>query len=496
MAHKIKFLIFFIVSGILIYLDSLQTQLYSLYFHNIDEFAFHGSLLRILSGIKNFDPRIFFGTGFFNYGFLYFFSVFGFTSPFLIFEHSDISVIIPRLFSSFFAICTLNILFKIFILKSNVRTIFLLPIILLITTPAFWFNAIVFHPDWPYVFFIIYTLYFLIKDENSLRKNYYISIIAFSIAFSLKIQAIIYLPILFLYIISVENFSLKYKFKIFIFSLIIIIVSRILTNPYLLHPEGLAEFIQGFKADMLSNKTNHGGADVTFLEKVKMLHNWYFNVVLFIFSIIILMNHLYEYLFKKVYTLFNQLSIMILANLVYLLLFVNKAWQSYYLPCFVLIIILLHFFVLTKYPRRYLLFFTVFIFLNIGLQFEFFYESIFRFRFKQNKDLLYFKSSNLVLSKYVKPNDNILVVGQGVIDFTELGLKYENIHYTYGNFQSSHILKYNNHYPGRNAVKNFVLVSKLGLSERDLVSQLKILQGYYKIADSPHFILYALNHSK
>ena len=247
---------------------------------------------------------------------------------------------------------------------------------------------------------------------------------------------------------------------------------------------------------MLSNKTNHGGADVPFLEKVKMLQNWYFNIVLLIVSILILLNHLYQYLFKKVYTLLNQLSIVILANLMYLLLFVNKAWQSYYLPCFVLNIILFHFFILGKYPKRYLLFFSVFICLNIGLQFDFFYNSIYRFRFRQTKELLYFKSSNLVLRKYVKPNDNVLVVGQGVVDFSDLGLKYENIHYTYGNFESRHVLNYNNHYPGRNAKKDFVLVSKLGVSEGDLLSQENILHSYFKIADSPHFTLYALNHFK
>jgi hypothetical protein len=496
MANNAKIFLFTIISGILIYLDALQTEIYSLYIINIDEYVFHGSLLRILARIKNFDLRIFFGTGFFNYGFLYFFSVFGVTSPFLIFEHSNFSVIIPRLFSSFFALGSLNLIFKIFRLKSSVRIIFLLPIILLVSSLAFWFNAIVFHPDWPYAFFILYSVYFLFKDENSLGRNFYLSIIAFSIAFSLKIQAIIYFPIIFLYVISIVNFKLKPKFKILICVLVFILISRIVTNPYLLHPEGLEEFIQGFKADMLSNKTNHGGADVTFLDKIKMLHNWYFNIVLLILSLIILINRLYQYLFKKDYSLINQLSITILVNLAYLLFFVNKAWQNYYLPCFTLIIILLHFFILEKYPKRYLIFFSVFICLNIGLQFEFFYESIYKFKFYQNKDLSYFKSSNLVLRKYVKPNDNILVVGQGVVDFSELGLKYENIHFVSGKFETRHLLNYNNHYPGKKIIKNFVIVSKLCLSEADLVSEEKILHSYYKIADSPHFILYSLFQAK
>jgi hypothetical protein len=177
MANNAKLFLFTIISGILIYLDALKTEIYSLYFHNMDEYFFHDSLLRILSGIKNFDPRIFFGTGFFNYGFLYFFSVFGVTSPFLVFEHSNFSVIVPRLFSSFFALGSINIIFKIFRLKSGGRVIFLLPIILLITSPAFWYNAIVFHPDWPYTFFILYSTYFLFRDEYSIGKNYYLSII-------------------------------------------------------------------------------------------------------------------------------------------------------------------------------------------------------------------------------------------------------------------------------------------------------------------------------
>jgi hypothetical protein len=96
-----------------------------------------------------------------------------------------------------------------------------------------------------------------------------------------------------------------------------------------------------------------------------------------------------------------------------------------------------------------------------------------------------------ILSCFIRSH-NILIVGYGVVDFNELGLKYENIHYTYGNFESRHILNYNNHYPGRNVSKNFVLVSKLGLADGDLVSQKIILHSYYKIADSPHFILYSL----
>lgn len=496
MLNNGKLILFILLSGILIYLDSLQTQLYSLYFHNIDEFAFHGSLLRILSGIKNFDPRIFFGTGFFNYGFLYFFSVFGITSTFLIFDNSDFSVLLPRLFSSFFAIGSLNILYKIFKIKSSNNIICLLPIILIITFPAFWYNAIVFHPDWPYTFFILYSLYFLYKDEYSISRNYYFSIIAFSIAFSLKIQSIVFLPIVFLYTITISNRSLKGKIKLFSYSLIFIFLCRIVTNPYLLHPDGLEEFIEGYKAIMVSNETNHGEGDVTFLDKIKMLNGWYLNITLLIFSIIIMLNSLYLYLFKKDYSLNKQLSITVMLNLLYLLFFVNKAWQSYYLPCFCLVVIIIHFFVLEKYAKRYVMVFSIFICLNLGLHFENYDEFIYKYKFNHNKDLIYFKSSNYILKKYVKPHDNILIVGYGVVDFNELGLKYENIHYTYGNFELRHILNYNNHYPGRNVSKNFVLVSKLGLSEGDLVSQKKILHSYYKIADSPHFILYSLFQAK
>ena len=103
---------------------------------------------------------------------------------------------------------------------------------------------------------------------------------------------------------------------------------------------------------------------------------------------------------------------------------------------------------------------------------------------------------NLILRKYVNPNDNILVVGYGVVDFTELGLKYENIHYVFGKFETKHLLNYNTHYPGRNIIKNFVLVSKLGLNKVDLASQKLILSNYHKLGDSPHFILYSLNHFK
>ena len=312
----------------------------------------------------------------------------------------------------------------------------------------------------------------------------------------MKIQAIIYLPLIFVYIQSINGLSFKIKIKLILNCFLIIAFSRIITNPYLIHPEGLAEFIQGFKSDMISNQTNHGGADVTFLDKIKMLNNWYLNIVLLMITIIILLSSLYQFLVKKDYGLNKQLSITILLNLVYLIFFINKAWQSYYLACFSLIIIVLHFFILKNYPKKYVLIFTVFICLNIIIQFENFHEYIFKYKFSQNKEVLYFNKSNYILKKYVKPDDNILVVGNGVVNFKELGLNFENIHYVYGNFEKKHILNYNNHYPGRSVIKNFVLVSKTGLNDDVLSLNKKVLGNYYLIEDSQNFILYSLSSNK
>ena len=209
-------------------------------------------------------------------------------------------------------------------------------------------------------------------------------------------------------------------------------------------------------------------------------------------TLVILLHSLYHYLCKKDYRLSKQFSITILLNLVYLIFFVNKAWQSYYLACFSLIIIVLHFYVLENYTKKYVLVFSVFICVNIGMQFENFHEIIFKYKFNINKEVYFFKKSNYILKKYVKPEDNILVVGSAVVNFNELGLKYENIHYVYGKFEKRHVINYNDHYPGRNVTKNFVLVSKNRVNDDVLNLNKRILSNYYIIEDTPNFSLYSL----
>ena len=114
-----------------------------------------------------------------------------------------------------------------------------------------------------------------------MEKHYWIAILFFSIAFSIKIQVIIFFPILLTYQIIASKASFIKCIKLILFSFCIIFLFRLFTNPYLLHPEGFNAFITGFKSDMISNKTNHGqGGDIPLINKIEMINKNYFNFII------------------------------------------------------------------------------------------------------------------------------------------------------------------------------------------------------------------------
>jgi len=420
-----------------------------LWFINIDEWAFHGSMLRIFQGVSSFDLRIFYGTGFFNYGHLYFLINSFFSYPFYLINNNEGLVLVPRLLSSVSSIITIFYIYKIF---KHEGEKYLFPLILILSFPSFWINSTIFHPDWPYTCCVIISIYYLSKDNWRFGSNFKISCFFFAVSFSLKIQSITFIPIYLFYILFSKNTAIEIlKHGLFIF--ITIVGLRIITNPYLLHPEGLNAFVEGFLSDMNSNRTNHGtGNIISVFEKIKMINKYYLSY----FSLSLISFFLVLYSLKKKpkkITLIILLTFII--NIVYLFIFVNKDWQHYYLTSFILLIIILNS-IINDIKYRMLIYSTILIFQT----------SVFYFYFSNSneKDLSTVKNEVKKVSIWIKnninENDSILVLGPISVDMDYLDLNYQNIHRVYGELNRDHFFNYNNHYPGKSVNKKFFVVSK------------------------------------
>lgn len=420
-----------------------------LWFINIDEWAFHGSMLRIFQGVSSFDLRIFYGTGFFNYGHLYFLINSFFSYPFYLINNNEGLVLVPRLLSSVSSIITIFYIYKIF---KHEGEKYLFPLILILSFPSFWINSTIFHPDWPYTCCVIISIYYLSKDNWRFGSNFKISCFFFAVSFSLKIQSITFIPIYLFYILFSKNTAIEIlKHGLFIF--ITIVGLRIITNPYLLHPEGLNAFVEGFLSDMNSNRTNHGtGNIISIFEKIKMINKYYLSY----FSLSLISFFLVLYSLKKKpkkITLIILLTFII--NIVYLFIFVNKDWQHYYLTSFILLIIILNS-IINDIKYRMLIYSTILIFQT----------SVFYFYFSNSneKDLSTVKNEVKKVSIWIKnninENDSILVLGPISVDMDYLDLNYQNIHRVYGELNRDHFFNYNNHYPGKSVNKKFFVVSK------------------------------------
>ncbi len=462
-----------------------------------DEWAFHGSLSRIHKGIVNQDLRLFFGTGFFNYGYLYFFFNYALSSIFFFLNTIEFTILVPRLISTVSAIISLVFLYKIFINNQPKKNAPLV-LLLIISMPAFWINAIIFHPDWLFVCMLIISIYYLNLDDFKISKNYWIAIIFFSIAFSIKIQVIIFFPILLIYQIIANKLNFIKGIKIILFSFFIIFVFRLITNPYLLHPEGFNAFIIGFKADMVSNKTNHGqGGTISIFNKIEMIHNNYFNFIIIFIACITSLYSVLNLFKSNNQKLTSILALNFLLALIYLLFFVNKSWQHYYLGVILLAIINLENFIFSYLKQYYTLLFSLLI-LSQSLNYTV-YSTLVKNVFKSDDDIIPFRNIPVLLEKKVSPKSHILIVGEASFNFEQLGLSYDNIHLVYGPLNSGYFDKTSqlaSTYHNFGFVeKDFIILSKLNKSENLINEELAMLKLNYTLLNNEKaFMIFKRNN--
>lgn len=435
--------ILILIFSILAYINYKHLNIGFLGVYSIDEYAFHGSLLNMYDGLTTFDIKKLFSFWFYSYGFGFFFLNTLAVTPFIASGNIEMSIYIPRIITSLFAVGSFWYLYKTARLYSDKYFSLLLSVVVL-TMPGFWKNAMWFHPDWMMTFFIIVSIYFFCKDEWNFKKNFWFSGIALGLAMGTKIQAITFLPFVFLYIFydnfKFRNFyNLNVKVKMSFKFLMLVMLTFLFSNPYLIHPAGLKLFVSNFVANMKSNETNHGlNVKVTLFEKIHNAIDFYYvNVFLFLF-LFILSFYLILLIFKKEdkKSIVNVISCYFLINILYLFLMVNKDWQHYYLTVFVVAPLLLLFFWDKFSKYKYYLIFTI-IFLQIGTHISN-YKDVFTTGYHPEYEMTNEKKneiSNLLISdlkSVITKKSNILISPFTPFDYTKLGLDYNNVNIIYG----------------------------------------------------------------
>ena len=333
-ALKVLFyIILFLTTAALIFVDIAWSEYSILQSRSIDEHAFHRSLLNIHNGLTNLDIKQAFSFGFYSYGYSWFLMNSLFSFPFLGETGNANAIVIPRVLTSLFLILSLLVVGKIisgFKKKYDISTIFALFFIL--SMPGIWLNAVWFHPDYAMSFFILLSLLFISKAGIRFNKYYWIGIILLGIAISIKIQAVTFGAVMLLF--YVKSYFGKMPIGLLttngLKTVFIILLIFIFNNPYILHPSGFNAWYFSLQQNMLSNVTNHGHGTLSYFNRLDeaVFQNFFPPVT---YALVFALS-LYYTFFNKENLLLSYVSIYITSNFTYLLFFVNKGFDNYYIP--------------------------------------------------------------------------------------------------------------------------------------------------------------------
>lgn len=517
--------ILFIVSLIFLYMNYRHLNLGFLSLYSLDEYAFHGSLRTMYEGLTTLDIKKFFSFGFYSYGFSFFSLNLLLTGPFFWTENTEMTIYIPRLVTSFFAIATLYLIFKIARKHTDNSSAILISLIL-VSMPGFWKNGFWFHPDWMMTFFIVSTVYLFTKDEWHFKIFFWIGCITYGLALAVKIQAITFIPFILIYIIydNLQNKKIDNPLKtlkIIIKTLLISLLVFLILNPYLIHPKGLNAFISSFIMNMESNATNHGlYNNVSIMDKINNAIDYYFlNKYIFI-SLVFIAVTLSFNIFKKEKSksILNIVAVYFLINIIYLLLKVNKDWQHYYLTLFSLAPLLL-IPLISHFNRLRLPIISSILIIQILTHNQEYY-SVFSKGYHPEKEIpseeMKKVSNSLVnvLKNNISKESHILIPPYIPFDFLNLDLAYQNIHIIYGPLKEDMLEA--SHYKDikniQNKVESFIILPKNSIyfNEEKAISKEQYLSyknsleiinnfnkngdlGYKKFKENEYFYIWRKN---
>ena len=431
------FFILIIITALLTFIDIGWADYSILQAKSIDEFVFHRSILNIYEGFVSLNLRTLFSYGFYSYGFSWFFLNFFFSVPFLFEVGNQYAIIIPRLVTSLFFIMSIIMMNKLVSINNkNYGLSAFFSLFFILSMPGMWNNAVWFHPDFAMSFFLLCSLYFIVKSDTKFNKNYWLGILMFGIALSIKLQAITYLGVITLFYL--KNYFQNKKFLVLIAETIktflVLLLIFVINNPYILHPTGLDVWLISLEANIISNSTNHGAGNALLWDRLNegVLKNF---LPLWTYFIIFFLSGFYAFknIFNRKNNVLDYAGIFIFSNLIYMLFFVNKTWGHYYIPVMLLSpIILTAFF--SNFITTYFKFKSAkIIFLAIFLvpQFYIFSNDHFEFFQLRVQDKTISRDSNIIVSKDIEiaKSDDLysFLKNEDLFDKTILTSPYVNL---------------------------------------------------------------------
>jgi len=338
--NQSSLLIILLFFSVMIWIDLSWSKLSILEMKSIDEYAFHGSLLRVYEGLISFDLKKIFSHGFYSYGST-FFILNGLSAfPWLGETGSSFAIIVPRVITTIFMAVSLFIMTK--LVEQFHNNIFekILALLFVIAMPGIWVNAMWFHPDYMMTAFLMASMYMLFRSNEIGDRYYWLSVLFWGIAVAVKVQAITFAPVLiWSVLIMIRNKSGSEQFvQILAASFVSIVIIFVILNPYVIHPKGANAWFQVFVSNIESNASNHGRVGELSLEfKIKnAIELFYVPMALFIMLLLLSLIAIYKEWNSKQLRLSGMAAAYILPNTLYLLFFVNKAWNHYYLPIFIM----------------------------------------------------------------------------------------------------------------------------------------------------------------
>ena len=339
------YVIMLVLLAVFAYMDYRYLDLEFLAYTNGDEFMQYHSLLRMQSGILNANIEDLFRFDSYVYGFIWHLLNLAVVAPFHAFGDTQMAIFMPRFLSAIFSVLCLFVIFKIARLYLDCLYAYGI-VFMVIFMSGFYIEGYIFKPNVFQALLILVSCYFLIRDNFIFGKNFYLGVLFFGLSIgAAKIQAIMFLPLIYLYIGFVflkkpNMFHLKSALKYGILSTIAIVLIFIITNPYVLHPRGFGAWWSLFVHNMQSNATNHGSyIDVSFGDKLfGVIDFYYFEILIFAGIMAFCLFFLVRFKNKHLDVFFPIICSMLISFL-YLFCFVNKAWSGYYVSSIYLCIL-------------------------------------------------------------------------------------------------------------------------------------------------------------
>lgn len=334
--QKAIYMLMLVAFAIFCYMDYRYLDISYLAITSGDEFMQYHSLQKMLGGIIHLNIEDLFRFDSYVYGFVWHLLNMLVVAPFHFTNNIEMAIYMPRVLNAVFSTLCLLVIFKIARLYLGYFYSYII-VLLAALMPGFYQNGYIFKPDVFQALLILVSVYYLLKDNFAFKKNFYLGVIFFALSLGIaKFQAIMFMPLIYLYIGYVflrkpSKESMLFVIKYVALSTLFIFAVFILTNPYLLHPRGFGAWLSMFTLNMNSNVTNHGSyVDVSFLDRVNMIDFYYFTYIVFATLIIYCIYYLAKFFKSTKFDVFMPVIGSMLISLIYLFLFVNKTWANYY----------------------------------------------------------------------------------------------------------------------------------------------------------------------